>query len=67
MEFAGGWNILRGGEEGNVVGGVSAWLGEDVEYIRYIFAVLTVIIAGFLCAVAYGHVGFARLPDCLLK
>lgn len=26
-----------------------------------------VIIAGFLCAVAYGHVGFVRLPDCLLK
>lgn len=42
-------------------------LEEDVAYIRYIFAGLTVIMAGFLCAVAYGHVGFARLPDCLLK
>lgn len=42
-------------------------LEEDVACIRYIFAGLTVIMAGFLCAVAYGHVGFARLPDCLLK
>lgn len=42
-------------------------LEEDVAYIRYIFAGLTVIAAGFFCAVAYGHVRFARLPDCLPK
>lgn len=42
-------------------------LEESVAYIRYIFAGLTVLAAGFLCAVVCAHVKFARLPDCLLK
>lgn len=42
-------------------------LEEEVAYIRYIFAGLTVIAAWFLCVVVYGHIIFARLPDCLLK
>lgn len=42
-------------------------LEEDVSYIRYIFGALFVLMLAAVAAVVYGHVVFARLPDCLLK